>query len=225
VVRPLSDFRLESDGFELRRALLNSEELDELEGLLTSSEAAGSRIFGNVALEAWLIDGPTSRPIQSILGQSARPVRAILFDKTPAMNWALGWHQDRTIAVRAAASEEGFDHWTIKAGMAHVEPPFSIIDRMISARIHLDPVDESNAPLLVSPGSHRLGRIAEEDLQHVIESHGTFVCLAERGDVWLYRTAIVHASERSRGHASRRVLQIDFSADDLPGRLEWLGIA
>ena len=57
------------------------------------------------------------------LGQGARPVRAILFDKSPAANWALGWHQDRTIAVRARADVPGYGPWSRKAGLQHVEPP------------------------------------------------------------------------------------------------------
>lgn len=42
------------------------------------------------------------------LGEDARPVRAILFDKTPQANWSLGWHQDRTIAVRERRETCGF---------------------------------------------------------------------------------------------------------------------
>ncbi len=121
--------------------------------------------------------------------------------------------------------EPGFDHWTIKAGVTHVEPPFSFIENMVTARIHLDDVGKDNAPLLVSLGSHRLGRIKEPDVDKIIERCGTVACLAKKGDVWLYRTAILHASEKSRVAASRRVLQVDFSRESLPSRLEWLGIA
>lgn len=40
--------------------------------------------------------------------RGARPVRALLFDKTQDMNWALGWHQDRTIAVRERIDVPGY---------------------------------------------------------------------------------------------------------------------
>ncbi|WP_199560089.1 phytanoyl-CoA dioxygenase family protein [Sphingomonas psychrotolerans] len=158
------------------------------------------------------------------LGHRARPVRAILFDKSSATNWSLGWHQDRTIAVRARADVPGYGPWSIKAGMQHVEPPFSLIERMVTIRIHLDPVPHDNAPLLVAPGSHRFGRVADPALAEIVARCGTAICLADRGDVWIYATPILHASAAAARGGHRRVLQVDFSADRLPFELEWLGI-
>jgi ectoine hydroxylase-related dioxygenase (phytanoyl-CoA dioxygenase family) len=99
-----------------------------------------------------------------VLGPKARAVRAILFDKHDANNWALGWHQDRTIAVKERKEVQGFGPWTIKAGTPHVAPPISLLARMTTVRVHFDPVDQDNAPLLVAPGSHRRGLIAERDI-------------------------------------------------------------
>jgi hypothetical protein len=53
---------------------------------------------------------------------------------------------------------------------------------------------------------------------------GVAECLAGAGDVWLYATPIFHASAPAARPRRRRVLQIDFSAEDLPGGLEWLGL-
>lgn len=153
-----------------------------------------------------------------------RPVRAILFDKSAQTNWALGWHQDRTIAVRARVDLPGFGPWSVKQGLVHVEPPFAPIEAMRTMRVHLDPVPEDNAPLLVAPGSHRLGRIAEAALAGVVQRCGSAMCLAEAGDVWLYAMPIVHASAAASGGRHRRVLQVDFSSEPLPGALEWLGL-
>ncbi len=153
-----------------------------------------------------------------------RRVRAILFDKSPGTNWSLGWHQDRTIAVRERQEVAGFGPWSMKQEMFHVEPPFALIERMRTIRVHLDPVPEDNAPLLIAPGSHRLGRIPERDLATVVEQCGTATCLAEAGDVWLYATPIVHASAASSGARHRRVLQVDFSDEVLPAPLHWLGV-
>ncbi|WP_167300075.1 phytanoyl-CoA dioxygenase family protein [Sphingomonas leidyi] len=153
-----------------------------------------------------------------------RPVRAILFDKSPGANWLLGWHQDRTIAVRARCEVPGFGPWSVKQGLLHVEPPFALIEAMRTMRIHLDPVPQDNAPLLIAPGSHRLGRIPESELAAVVERCGTACCLADTGDVWLYATPIVHASAASSGAGRRRVLQVDFAGEALPPGLEWLGV-
>ncbi|WP_019052638.1 phytanoyl-CoA dioxygenase family protein, partial [Sphingobium xenophagum] len=158
------------------------------------------------------------------LGQAAKPVRAILFDKSQTTNWALGWHQDRTIAVREKIETAGFGPWTKKSGLHHVAPPQSLLDRMVTLRVHLDPVDPDNAPLLIAPGSHRHGRIAESDVPAMVDRCGTVACLASRGDIWLYATPILHASDAAANPRHRRVLQLDYSADDLPGDLEWLGI-
>ena len=148
----------------------------------------------------------------------------MLFDKTPAANWALGWHQDRTVAARARHDLAGWGPWSIKAGLHHVEPPFALIERMVTLRIHLDPVPTDNAPLLIAPGSHRLGRVPEAGVDAAVTRCGSATCLADRGDIWVYATPILHASGVSKGHARRRVLQIDYSADMLPVPLEWLGI-
>lgn len=159
-----------------------------------------------------------------ILGPEARPVRAILFDKSPEANWSLGWHQDRTIAVKARAEGPGYGPWSIKAGLQHVEPPFAIIERMVTIRVHLDDVPLDNAPLLIAPGSHRLGRIPEAALAGVVARCGSMPNVANAGDIWIYATPIVHASAAAAGSKHRRVLQADYSADALPPSLNWLGV-
>lgn len=184
---------------------------------------AGTRLCGSRALA----DIAFSLAIEAIVAERlgpARPVRAILFDKTPGTNWALGWHQDRTVTVRCRHDLPGWGPWSIKAGIQHVEPPFAVIERMVTLRIHLDPVPADNAPLMIAPGSHCLGRVPEPEVDLTVRRCGTVACLAERGDVWAYATPILHASAASNGHAHRRVLQVDFSADELPPPLAWLGL-
>jgi ectoine hydroxylase-related dioxygenase (phytanoyl-CoA dioxygenase family) len=95
---------------------------------------------------------------------------------------------------------------------------------MITLRLHLDPVPNTNAPLLIAPGSHTRGRIAENDVAAVVSKCGVVACLAEAGDAWLYATPILHASEAAAIPAHRRVLQVDFAVDPLPGGLQWLGV-
>lgn len=185
----------------------------------------GLRLKGVEGLAPLLAgSGPIGCYAASVLGQQVRAVRAILFDKTPATNWALGWHQDRTIAVRKRIPTDGFAVWSIKSGMQHVEPPFSLLSGMVTLRVHIDPVPPGNAPLLIAPGSHRLGRVAEEDVKEAVRRCGTIACLAEAGDIWVYATPILHASDAATTPVHRRVLQVDFSIEDLPGGLEWLGI-
>ncbi len=55
-------------------------------------DRAGIRLHDDPAVRA-LVD---SRPVRAIatrhLGANARAVRAMLFDKSTATNWAFGWH-------------------------------------------------------------------------------------------------------------------------------------
>jgi hypothetical protein len=149
---------------------------------------------------------------------------AILFDKNPATNWSLRWHQDRVIAVKQRIEVEGFGPWTIKSGLPHVAPPFEILAGMLTLRIHLDPVPATNAPLIVAPGSHRQGRIPESEISSIVQQCGTMACFADAGDTWLYATPILHASEAALEPAHRRVSQVDYAVGDLPGGLAWLGV-
>jgi ectoine hydroxylase-related dioxygenase (phytanoyl-CoA dioxygenase family) len=168
--------------------------------------------------------GPVGQIPASILGAECLPVRAILFDKSADQNWSLVWHQDRTIAVKQRIDLDGFGPWSIKSGMVHVEPPFDLLVRMLTLRVHLDSVLATNAPLLVAPGSHKRGRIPTPDIPDVVRECGVISCLAEAGDIWLYATPILHASDAAVEPLHRRVLQVDYSAEQLPSGLEWLGV-
>ncbi|MEO8175188.1 MAG: phytanoyl-CoA dioxygenase family protein [Sphingomicrobium sp.] len=217
---------LDQDGAQLFSGLISESSREVLDKILSGRpRRAGVRLFGDPRLAEWIAgQSPLGQLARSLLGAKAQPVRAVLFDKIPASNWALGWHQDRTIAVRQRAEIDGFENWTVKAGTAHVEPPFARLEAMITMRVHLDDVGEDNGPLLVALGSHELGRIEESEIAAEVDARGTLPCLARAGDVWVYKAAILHASEASQRPGSRRVLQIDFSADELPGDLEWAGI-
>jgi ectoine hydroxylase-related dioxygenase (phytanoyl-CoA dioxygenase family) len=167
--------------------------------------------------------GAVGRIAADVLGHECFPVRALLFDKSAETNWALGWHQDRTIAVAERREVPGYGPWTVKRGTPHVEPPITVLERMVTLRVHLDPVPATNAPLLIVPGSHRLGRIPEAEIGGIVAEHGSMACLADAGDVRIYSTPILHASDVATVPARRRVLQIDYAADALSGELVWAG--
>jgi hypothetical protein len=74
------------------------------------------------------------RIADGLIGPDAYPVRALLFDKTAANNWSLGWHQDRTIIVRERIETPGYGPWSIKSGLQHVAPPFHVLAGMTTLR-------------------------------------------------------------------------------------------
>jgi len=112
----------------------------------------------------------------------------------------------------------------MKGGVHHVAPPIDLLARMLTLRVHLDPVPLNNAPLLTAPGSHRCGVVPTPNIAAMVVKCGTFACTAEHGDIWAYSTPILHASRAATPPTRRRVLQIDYSPDDLPDGLEWLGV-
>ncbi len=186
------------------------------------TDRAGVRLSDlRFAREVFRSDGPVGQVASAVLGAAARPVRAIYFDKSEQTNWALDWHQDRTICVQERADLPGFGPWTIKSGLPHVTPPFDVLSRMVTLRVHLDAVHAENAPLLIAPGSHQFGRVAEPQIARAVAKAGIYACLAELGDVWLYSTPILHASETASKPSRRRVLQLDYAAFDLPHGLRW----
>ncbi len=185
---------------------------------------AGIRLHDRALLSRLLDAGGCIGTVAAaLLGASCKPVRAILFDKTPSTNWSLGWHQDRTIAVVDRVDAPGFGPWTVKAGVHHVVPPIGILNGMLTLRVHLDPVPMENAPLLIAPGSHCLGLVAEPEIPGVVRRCGTMACTADAGDVWIYATPILHASDAALAPIHRRVLQVDYAACDLPHGLAWRG--
>ena len=217
---------LASDGGQLCQgmaATLLPEILAALRGLPEGQ--AGVRIHGIDTLRALLDrEGNIGSVAASFLGDRCRPVRAVLFDKTGQTNWSLGWHQDRTVCVQRRVEVDGYGPWTTKGGMQHVVPPFELLARMVTLRIHLDDVPADNAPLLIAPGSHLVGRIPVEDYDDVVARCGIYACLARAGDIWAYATPVLHASKAAKPARRRRVLQVDYSVDELAGGLKWLGI-
>ena len=219
------DPAFERDGFKLVPQAVDEPALVRLKCLFGENSGAGTRLnAAALALVADLIGckGPIGQIASNLCNRPAFVVRAISFDKQPDMNWSLDWHQDRTVNVSERIEVAGYSHWTVKQGLVHVEPPQDVIAAMLTLRVHLDDVPECNGPLRVLPNSHRLGRLREDTIQKLTAGTGGFSCLANRGDVWVYRTAILHASSGvADGQGHRRVLQLDYACDELPGPLQW----
>jgi hypothetical protein len=95
---------------------------------------------------------------------------------------------------------------------------------MVTLRVHLDDTPSTNAPLLIAPGSHRLGCVPVSDIDAAVQTCGIRACTALAGDIWINATPILHASEAATRPVHRRVLQVDYAAEELPGGLRWLGV-
>ena len=216
--------QVERNGFALIERVLDPETLADLRSILSKSIPPGKRARRLLAIPKIrkLAESDAILSVmQGILGRDAKPVRAILFDKQPGANWRLGYHQDRTIAVKGKVDTEGFGGWSVKEGVPHVLPPASILEQMLTIRLHLDDCTRENAPLRVSPGTHRLGILDKADVPAILADHGEAVCTCRAGDALLIRPLLLHASSASESPHHRRVIHIEYACTELPRDLEW----
>ena len=167
--------------------------------------------------------GPLRMIAEATLGSKCFAVRGIYFDKTPDANWKVGWHQDTTIAVSEKVDAAGYDSWSEKGGVVHVRPPVEVLQRMVSLRLHLDDCGEDNGPLRVLSASNRHGILDGGALKKQVDAGEGFAvaCTAERGSILALKPLLLHASSPAQSPAHRRVIHIDFAADELPGGLAW----
>jgi len=212
---------LAEHGFEVIAGLVVGEQLDELLATCPPINGGGLRN----AVERWpqarrLVDAPSLvGVITARLGVAPILTRAILFNKSPGRNWALGLHQDTTIAVEERRDVPEFGPWSIKDGVVHVQAPASVLASMVTVRLHIDDADESNGCLRVVPGTHRRGLIPESELAGM-DARAISVEVAA-GDAVVMRPLLVHGSGRNSSSRERRVLHMEFANAELPGGLRW----
>lgn len=159
--------------------------------------------------------------IEPILGPNARVVRGIYFDKHKDANWKVAWHQDLTIAVRERIDLDGYGPWSLKAGIHHVQPPVSVLENILTLRIHLDHTDESNGALRVLPSTHNHDRLDPTQISHLKQHQHPINCSVPRGGALLMRPLLLHSSTTAVNPAHRRVLHFEYSSIDLPAGLRW----
>ncbi len=159
--------------------------------------------------------------VEPILGASCFVVRGIFFDKTEAANWKVAWHQDLTIAVAERIDVPGFTSWSVKDGVVHAQPPAALLERMLTVRLHLDNCGNGNGPLQVIPGSHKSGRLDLESIARWKRRQRPVVCAVPRGGAVLMRPLLLHASSAADRPNHRRVVHLEFAAENLPNSLRW----
>lgn len=224
----MNDRKLAETGYVIEEGALSAESVallrEEISRLVPSGHHAGglrNAARKSAVLRSLANDGPPALLARAFLGSSARPVKVTVFDKTPAANWKVPWHQDLTIAIRERRDAEGFGPWTVKDGVPHVQPPVEILSEMLSIRVHLDDTPESNGALRVIPGSHLLGRLSGSEASSLKDTLGEAVCAVSQGGMMAMRPLLLHASSAAREGRHRRVIHTEYAAVLLPFGLEW----
>ena len=148
-------------------------------------------------------------------------VRALFFDKTPDKNWFVTWHQDKTVTLNKQIDAAGWGPWSIKDQVHHVQPPVSVLDRMITIRLHIDSADEDNGCLTVIPGSHQYGILKQTEIDELVSHRTAVPCVVNAGDAVIMRPHVLHKSSKSNQPKHRRVVHLEFSSFELPDGAAW----
>lgn len=159
--------------------------------------------------------------VDDVLGGPSFMVRATLFDKTPGANWGVPWHQDLSMAIAERHDVDGYSAWTKKAGVRCVQPPVEIMQRVLAVRLHLDDCRAENGALKVLPGTHRLHKLNNVDVEHQQHETTEVVCEVPAGGAVLMRPLLLHASSPMDVETSRRVIHFEFANFELPAPLQW----
>ncbi|MDB5347663.1 MAG: protein involved in biosynthesis of mitomycin antibiotics/polyketide fumonisin [Schlesneria sp.] len=171
-----------------------------------------------------IVDRPPFTGLSHIvMAESARAVKGVFFDKTPSANWMVPWHQDVTINVTERREVTGFEMRPVQDGIVHALPPVSLSENLLTLRIHLDDAGADHGALRVIPRSHLAGRLEPAEIRKWIERVPEVAVSVQAGDVMLMRPLLLHASSPCQSPAHRRVVHVEYAADDLPGGLRWAG--
>ena len=159
--------------------------------------------------------------VEPSLGADCFAVRALYFDKTPSANWKVPYHQDITVSIAERKETEGFSHWTHKDGVLHAYAPASVLENMLTVRLHLDACGRDNGALRVLPGTHRYERLNSAQVAEIRTRLAETVCEVDSGAALLMRPLLLHASSAAESPEHRRVIHIEYANAPLPDGLEW----
>jgi ectoine hydroxylase-related dioxygenase (phytanoyl-CoA dioxygenase family) len=214
-------------GVEIRRSVLS---LDDIRSVTSEVSLNSDKIRrgGIRSLEKKFASIANLSADPNVLGLAAelldgspQLVRALFFDKTPEKNWFVTWHQDKTVALNQKADLDGWGPWSVKEDVWHVQPPQTVLNRMLTLRLHLDPADDKSGCLKVIPGTHRFGILQQVAIDGIVRSHTALPCVVSAGDAVVMRPHVIHSSAKSIRQSHRRVVHLEYSNYELPPHLHW----
>ena len=220
------NYSLAKDGFEIVEGILDAPSIESLRRAvdeLPQRHRVGARnlLSDSEAVAELAAASSVKRLADAALGKGSLPVRALLFDKVPDANWKVPWHQDTAIAVARRVDVDGFFGWSMKDGVPHVHPPSSVLEHMVTLRVHLDDCGPENGPLRVLPGSHVQGTLSDGQIQDWRQAASEFSCCCVAGDVLVMKPLLLHASSLAVSPSHRRVIHLEYASVRLPVGLRW----
>ena len=221
---------IEETGFAILPGLFSQDYLNHLLEQIDRSAPRRNRAGVRHALHlsavsetAWHAQMIT--PAREVLGPDAFPFRATLFDKSPAANWLVAWHQDIALPLRERIELPGWGPWSVKEGISYAQAPATVMNQVLALRLSFDDSTGENGPLRVLPRTHTSG-VLNADRIHVFATQIPPVdCVVSKGGVVAMRPLLIHASSKSQTEMHRRVLHIEYAASDSIAKPLQLAIA
>jgi ectoine hydroxylase-related dioxygenase (phytanoyl-CoA dioxygenase family) len=153
---------------------------------------------------------------RAILGASATPFRATLFEKLPDSNWLIAWHQDTALPLSQRRESPGWGPWSVKGGVIYAHAPAIALEQVVALRVHLDNSTTENGPLRVLPGTQTRGVLTDKEIHQLAEMIAPVDCLMPLGGIVAMRPLVIHASSKSQTDAPRRVVHIEYAKSARP---------
>ena len=214
--------RFVTDGFALVPGILSAQECAALARHASAACSSGAGTRGLLAQPWCAAVVPllrTQKAISALLAEPLLAVQCTYFEKSASRNWLVPIHQDLSIPVARRVSHPRLRAWSVKEGALFVQPPPSLLERMVAVRVHLDDCSNADGPLRVVPGSHLSGIVSPHAAIHARSRE--FACVAERGAALAIRPLLLHSSSKASGSSLRRVLHFLFGPPALPYGLSW----
>lgn len=217
---------LDASGFEIFPYVLSAGEIASIccsfdDFALPRSRAGVRHALRYPAVGELAKSTPLLQIAGRIFGGPAFPFRATLFDKSPASNWLVVWHQDTALPLRGRLERPGWGPWSVKEGVVYAHAPATALEQVVALRVHLDDSRADNGPLRVLQGSHKNGVLSDDAIHKLAERCPPVECVVPRGGVLAMRPLTVHSSSKSKVAAPRRVLHIEYAnSQTMDGGLE-----
>ncbi|CAN5202796.1 hypothetical protein BH10PSE17_BH10PSE17_08280 [soil metagenome] len=214
----------ESAGFATVRDVLSPSDCDSLTMQLASMHhgAPGQRMhLDNAWCRSMAVRLRSSDALASLIPAGHVAVQCISFEKSGALNWLVPAHQDLSIPVARRVEHDDLIGWSLKDECLFVQPPEPVLRSLVVVRLSLDACGDDDGPLEVVPGTHALGRVPAREIRALRRGSTAVRCTHSRGDAFVMRPLLIHASSKATGSSRRRVLHFVYGPRQLPCNLQW----
>jgi hypothetical protein len=123
--------KVEANGFAVVPSCLNDETVKRLGSEISDTSYGVRNLLAVPVVRELAGSDPVRTLAEALLGKKCFAVKDTFFNKTQESNWKVAWHQDLTIMVQKRREVQGFGPWTVKAGIAHVQPPAGVLSRIL----------------------------------------------------------------------------------------------